>query len=873
MELYHYGMPRRSGRYPWGSGENPYQRDPQFLSRINDMKRQGLTEKERADLMGMTIAQLRNEVSLATQQDKAEKRALAVRLSQEGKGPSEIARIMGLPNESSARSLLNAADSKKHAETEATISVLAKNVSDKKYIDVGHGVAEGLGISETRLKTAVQALEDQGYTVQKIHIPQVSNPKQYTTIKVLAAPGVERSEIYANKDKIGTLNERFTDPHSTSLYGLKPIQSISSKKVQICYGDEGGAEKDGVIELRRGAEGLSLGQARYAQVRIGVDGTHYLKGMAIYADDLPDGVDIRFNTNKKSGTPASDVFKKMKDDPDNPFGAVIKPGGQKGYLNIVREEGNWADWNKSLAAQMLSKQPKKLAEQQLGLSKLAKKQEFDEIMSITNPVLKQHMLDQYADSCDTAARHLKAAALPRQGSHVILPVNSLKPDEIYAPNYKNGETVVLIRYPHGGIFEIPTLRVNNRNAEAKRLFQNAQDAVGIHHSVAERLSGADFDGDTVVVIPNNNRAIKTSPALKGLENFDPKTAYPKYPGMKVISKGHMQKEMGVVSNLITDMTIKDAPQADIAKAVRYSMVVIDSHKHELDYRTARKDNDIDGLQKKYQYDPTKPGDKKWGGASTLISRAKSEERVPERKEAYRADPKTGEKIYIETGRTWTDKNGKVHKFTSTTTKMDNTKDARTLSSGTAIEAVYANYANDMKALANKARKESLATKDTAYSPEARKKYAAEVSSLDAKLTQAIATRPLERKAQLYANQVVEMKKAENPGIERDEEKKIRTQAITEARARLKSKKPEVTITDREWEAIQSGAVSKSKQKRIFLYADQDKLKQRALPKSAKDMTSSKKALAQAKLAAGYTQAEVAESLGVSVSTLKRAIYD
>lgn len=872
MELYHYGMPKRSGRYPYGSGENPYQHDPRFSTRVNELKRGGMTEKEIAEAMGMkSVQQLRNELSLVKQQDKALKRAQAVQLYNEGRGPTEIARILGLPNESSARSLIASAATKRNETTQATISVLEKNTKEKKYIDIGHGVAESLGISETRLKTAVQALENQGYTVQNIYVPQVSDPKKGTTVKVLAAPGVTYADILANKEKIGTLNERFTNPHSVNLYGLEPIKSISSKKIEIRYAEEGGKDKDGVIELRRGAEGLSLGQARYAQVRIGVDGTHFLKGMAVYSDDLPDGIDIRFNTNKPKGTPSDKVFKPMKDDPDNPFGALIKPGGQKGYLNIVREEGNWADWNKSLASQMLSKQSVKLAKQQLNLSKLSKQQELDEIMSITNPVLKKHMLDQYADSCDTAARHLKAAAMPRQGSHVILPVNSLKPNEIYAPNYKNGEQVVLIRYPHGGIFEIPSLRVNNRNPEAKRLFENAQDAVGIHHSVAERLSGADFDGDTVVVIPNNSKSIKTSKPLAGLKDFDPHAEYPKYPGMKVISHGHMQKEMGVVSNLITDMTIKDAPQGDIARAVRYSMVIIDAEKHELDYRSAKKANGIEELQKEYQQQPDKPGEKKWGGASTLISRAKSEIRVDERKEAYRPDPETGEKVYIPTGRTWTDKKGNVHKYTSTTTQMDEAKDARTLSSGTAMESVYADYANSMKALANRARKESLATKDTIYSPEARKKYAEEVKDLNDQVTRAVATRPLERKAQIYANHVVDMKKAENPGMEKDEEKKIRSQAIAEARARLGSKKPEVKISDRAWEAIQAGACTKTMQEKVFLYADQDKLKERALPKSAKGMTSSKKALARAKLNAGFTQAEVADALGVSVTTLKRAL--
>jgi hypothetical protein len=68
---------------------------------------------------------------------------------------------------------------------------------------------------------------------------------------------------------------------------------------------------------------ISLGRSSYAQVRISVDGTHYLKGMAVYKDDLPAGTDLVFNTNKsKVGNSKHDVMKKQDDDPERPFGAV-----------------------------------------------------------------------------------------------------------------------------------------------------------------------------------------------------------------------------------------------------------------------------------------------------------------------------------------------------------------------------------------------------------------------------------------------------------------------------------------------------------------------------------------------------------------------
>ena len=41
--LEHYGMPRRSGRYPWGSGEDPYQHSRDFIGRVEEMRKNDAT--------------------------------------------------------------------------------------------------------------------------------------------------------------------------------------------------------------------------------------------------------------------------------------------------------------------------------------------------------------------------------------------------------------------------------------------------------------------------------------------------------------------------------------------------------------------------------------------------------------------------------------------------------------------------------------------------------------------------------------------------------------------------------------------------------------------------------------------------------------
>ena len=192
----------------------------------------------------------------------------------------------------------------------------------------------------------------------------------------MAKAGTTRGEVYNNAEQIRPPVDIKIDSETGEKLTLRPIQNVKRDRIQIKYADDvdengvAGVDKDGVIELRRGVKDLDMGNAKYAQARIGIDGKQFLKGMAVYADDLPDGIDIRFNTNKKRGTPDEDVFKPMKD-PDNklnPFGAAIRPGLQKGAINIVNEEGHWDKWSKNLSSQFLSKQAPALAKKQLEMA-------------------------------------------------------------------------------------------------------------------------------------------------------------------------------------------------------------------------------------------------------------------------------------------------------------------------------------------------------------------------------------------------------------------------------------------------------------------------------------------------------------------------
>lgn len=893
-ELMHYGTPRHSGRYPWGSGENPYQSSTGLYGMAKQLKSQGMSDKEIAESFGMSTREYKSAYSNAKNEVRAANRAEALRLKDKGYSNTAIGKRMGV-NESTVRSWMDEDIAERSSISKNTAKALKSAVDDKKYIDIGGGVENQMGISRTALDNAVKMLKDEGYTVHYIQTEQLGTGHK-TSIKVLAPPDTTYSEVWNHKADIEFPGFHSEDKGRTIDKIGKPV-SISSKRIKINYAEEGGKDKDGVIELRRGVDDISLGKAKYAQVRIAVDGTHYLKGMAMYRDDMPDGVDIIFNTNKAKGTPMlgekdNSVLKPMKKDQDNPFGATIKgerelilaqryytdKNGkrQQSAINIVNEEGDWNTWRKSLSSQMLSKQSPMLAKKQLKLAYDLKQDEFDSIMKLENPVIRQQLLDKFADGCDSASVHLKAAGLPRQASKVILPFPSMKENEVYAPSFRDGEEVVLIRYPHGGTFEIPRLKVNNKVTDAKKTLHNAQDAIGINAKVAERLSGADFDGDTVLVIPTSTAKIKTSKPLDGLKDFDPQRDYKAYPGMPEVkgSGFNKQQQMGNVSNLITDMTIKGATPDELARAVRHSMVIIDAEKHNLNYKQSAIDNNIAELKKKYQGGSNR-------GASTIISRASATAYVPVRKELtntkYMTDDEKkryskGEKIYRETGETYiSKKTGKEVKRISKSTKMAETSDANTLSSGYLIETVYSEHANKLKALANKARAESRSTDYIPYSKEAHVKYKDQVDSLNSKLNIALKNRPLERKAQLIANAKVKNVYAANPDMDSDDLKKLKGRCLTEARLQTGASKQQIKIEPKEWEAIQAGAISTNKLKSIVQNSDLDVLKQLAMPREMRGVTPAQESRIKVLESRGYTLAEIADAVGVSTSTITNVL--
>lgn len=923
--LMHYGMPRRSGRYPYGSGEDPYQHGRDFLGRIEELKKQGWTETPEniKKEFGLSTTEYRKEKSFA----KDERRMLDVETAKrlrdkEGLGATEIGRKMGI-NESTVRSLLNEKSEARTQKARQTADFIRSKIEEKGMIDVTTGVERELGISKEKLNEALHILEQEGYPIYKGGIPQITNPGQQTNQRVICPKGTQHKEIY-EYDKVNSLNEYTSHDGGETFDKFVYPKSMDSKRLMIRYADDvgpdgaRGIDKDGIVELRRNVEDLSLGESRYSQVRILVDDKKYIKGMAVYSDNMPDGVDVIFNTNKSKDVPMEKVLKDIKSDPDNPFGSLIKPNGQSYYIdkngnkqlsliNKRADQGDWDDWKDALPSQFLSKQSRTMAKKQLDLAKADKMAEYDEICNLTNPTIKKHLLQKFSDSCDSAAVHLQAAALPGQKYHVILPINSLKDNEVYAPNYKDGTQLALIRYPHGGTFEIPILKVNNKNKLAQSIIgADAIDGIGINSKIAARLSGADFDGDTVMCIPTHDKAgkvkVTSTPALKGLEGFDPKDAYAYSDADIASGKAKLMKntgtQMGIVSNLITDMTLGGATPDELARAVRHSMVVIDAEKHKLNYKQSEIDNNISALKQKYQPKYDEDGNYVGsGGASTILSRAKGEASVVRRQgsphinlpgdELYDPSKPAGSLVY----KTADDAHYTVTKVnkrtgevtikeetrTQKSTRMAETDDANTLVSEARhpMELLYADYANSMKSLANQARIEMVNTGKIAYSKTAKKNYEDEVKSLNEKLDTALLNAPKERQAQRMANAEISAKKKaykEEHGedMKPSDAKKLSQQALTKYRNEVGSvsrRDRSIDITDKEWEAIQAGAISENKLKQILDNTNIDTLRQRATPRKSSSLSSAQVTMIKSMNASNYTLSQIANKLGVSTSTV------
>lgn len=939
--LVHYGTPRHSGRYPWGSGENPYQHEEGFYKQYEDIRNNGKTYLENAAALGMSREELifaeygnlvstygksnytgmakelgmsstevRQHISNINSKHTGDEMRRCQELSNKGYSVRAIAERTGMAP-STVQARLNAIGNHTKLNNQDILGMLKKAVDDKGVIDIGKGVEGELGTTKTRLLTLATALKEEGYRIFNFNLPNATDPSKATPMVVLAKADPEKTEaqqwkdIVSNPTQVQTINS-YKVEQVKAKNNLPPVQFIDKSRVFVKYDETGGTAMDGTIMIRPGVSDLSLGDAHYAQVRIGVDcdgDPRYMKGMAFYSNDIPKGYDVVYNTNKEEAkgikalkSVLTTSGKTLDDNPngeidwEHPWAGNLRTtDGQYYYsddngevrlgaLNKLKQEGDWLEQRVTLPTQLLSKQPPSTITKQLDAAYSARRDELDSIKKISQPELKQAQLLAYAETTDKAAVEMRGAAFPGQSTKVLLPIPDLKPTECYCPTYPTGTKVCLVRFPHADISEIPTLIVNNNSKAGKDIVgSEARDAIGINQTVAERLSGADFDGDTVTTIPLvGNTRIATRPQLEGMKGWSP-DIYKAAPGVKITSKDNQQREMGIISNLITDMNLKGAEPEDICRAIKYSMVVIDAVKHKYDMKAAKADLGIDNLNDKYRMNSK--------GAGTIISRAKSPVTIQERTKAS-IDPETGEQIFRNTGNGFTDREtGEFVYKSETIPKLAYFKDANDIKSDkdnpiSVKENYYANFSNGLKRLANEARLEYLKTPNTVYDKKAASEYMAEVASLNGKLDNYAANSPKERQAQIYAYTSLKTAKQTNETLQGSSKeakaarKDYGRKALTEGRqifGTQSNKYRQIEITENEWAAIKAGALSHTKIQSLISAADAKPLLERELPREERVLSDTKLTRANTMLANGRTYAETADALGVNVSTLIRSI--
>ena len=240
--LFHYGTKFHSGRYPYGSGDQPFQHEGDFLTRIERLRKEGWVENAEnvKKEFGLSLEDYRNEKAWANYTRREQEVARAKSLKEKGLGNSAIGKEMGIP-ESSVRSLLNPNAEAKMQAAKKTADFLKAQVDAKGMIDVGkdaeryivinEGDERGLGVSRTKLDQALYALEAEGYVVHQGRVEQPTNRGNWTTQVVLCPPGTPHKEIW-NTDKIHTIEDYHSSDNGES-FQKKFKRDLSQYRIPV----------------------------------------------------------------------------------------------------------------------------------------------------------------------------------------------------------------------------------------------------------------------------------------------------------------------------------------------------------------------------------------------------------------------------------------------------------------------------------------------------------------------------------------------------------------------------------------------------------------------------------------------------------------
>lgn len=251
--LTHYGMPRRSGRYPWGSGDNPYQHSADFMARVQSLKKSNATavdestgeiltgERAIAKIMGLSnTKELRVQYALAKDEKRTYDVQTAKSMRADGKSLNEIAKAMGFKNDSSVRSLLNDQSASKMNKSKKTADTLKQCLKEKlkddpkAVLDVGVGVERELGVSKEKLNEALYIMQQEGYQVWKGSVPQATNPGKKTNLRIVGPEGTPKSAPF-DYEHIHSVSEYTSRDNGETFSKTKFPVSMDPKRLAIRY--------------------------------------------------------------------------------------------------------------------------------------------------------------------------------------------------------------------------------------------------------------------------------------------------------------------------------------------------------------------------------------------------------------------------------------------------------------------------------------------------------------------------------------------------------------------------------------------------------------------------------------------------------------
>ena len=244
--------------------KNHFQSQGFVLISIPDIREEGRTETQIANELGLTTTQLRNAITYARKEEREYNREQVAGMKEAGLSNVEIGQRLGI-SEGTVRNYISDNKSSK-ATSEQQLDNIEKALSDSLkqtgHLDVGVGVERQLGVSRTKFNAVVnQMVENGDLYIHNIQIQRLNDPTKYTIVKVLSTEP-DYLKVLKDSTNIGNLEYFSDDKALESAKRFETPQMVDLNRIKIRYQEDGGADLDGLIEIRKGTEDLDLGNSQ-----------------------------------------------------------------------------------------------------------------------------------------------------------------------------------------------------------------------------------------------------------------------------------------------------------------------------------------------------------------------------------------------------------------------------------------------------------------------------------------------------------------------------------------------------------------------------------------------------------------------------------